>query len=162
MKFKSKIGYLGEKNSLLPRKMTEKLTVEMDVKNPDRSSRSRTPYLFCQDELQFSINWPALAGPIYILSVVYTTNLGLKIGITQQKIDFLKLIFLAHLILFDQIQSNFQKDFAPHLTKTVPKCILHRKMTEQIAFEVRPKNRQKSAKIVFLKCIFWPDPKTSD
>ncbi len=36
MKFKSKIGYLGEKNSLLPRKMTEKLTVEVDVKNPDR------------------------------------------------------------------------------------------------------------------------------
>ena len=35
MKFKSKIGYLGEKNSLLPWKMTEKLTVEVDVKNPD-------------------------------------------------------------------------------------------------------------------------------
>ena len=35
MKFKSKIGYLGEKNSLLPRKMTEKLAVEVDVKNPD-------------------------------------------------------------------------------------------------------------------------------
>ncbi len=34
MKFKSKIGYLGEKNSLLPRKMTEKLTVEV-LKNPD-------------------------------------------------------------------------------------------------------------------------------
>jgi len=35
MKFKSKIGYLGEKNSLLPWKMTEKLTVEVDVKNRD-------------------------------------------------------------------------------------------------------------------------------
>jgi len=35
MKFKSKIGYLGEKNSLLPRKITEKLTVEVDVKNRD-------------------------------------------------------------------------------------------------------------------------------
>ena len=33
MKFKSKICYLGEKNSLLPRKMTEKLAVEVDVKN---------------------------------------------------------------------------------------------------------------------------------
>ncbi len=35
MNIKSKIRYLGEKNSLLPWKMTEKLTVEVYVKNRD-------------------------------------------------------------------------------------------------------------------------------
>ena len=32
MKFKSKINYLGEKISILPKKMTEQLSVEVDVK----------------------------------------------------------------------------------------------------------------------------------
>ena len=33
MKFKSKISYLGEKNSILPWQMAEQLAVEVDVKN---------------------------------------------------------------------------------------------------------------------------------
>ena len=33
MKVKSKISYLGERNSILPGQMTEQLAVEVDVKN---------------------------------------------------------------------------------------------------------------------------------
>ena len=33
MKFKSKISYLGERNSILPGQMAEQLAVEFDVKN---------------------------------------------------------------------------------------------------------------------------------
>ncbi len=33
MKFKSKISYLGERNSILPGQMAEQLAVEVDVKN---------------------------------------------------------------------------------------------------------------------------------
>ena len=35
MKFKSKPSYLGEKNSILPRQMSELEAIEVDVKNPD-------------------------------------------------------------------------------------------------------------------------------
>ena len=33
MKVKSKISYLGERNSILPEQMAEQLAVEVDVKN---------------------------------------------------------------------------------------------------------------------------------
>ena len=33
MKFKSKVSYLGEKNSILPWQMSEQLAVEVDVKD---------------------------------------------------------------------------------------------------------------------------------
>ena len=48
MKIKSKISYLGERNSFIPGQMAEKLAVEVDVKNVTEeytvhsSSRSRT------------------------------------------------------------------------------------------------------------------------
>ena len=35
MKFKSKPRYLGEKNSILPKQMTELQAIEVDVKNRD-------------------------------------------------------------------------------------------------------------------------------
>ena len=35
MKFKSKPSYLGEKNSILPKQMTELQAIEVDVKNCD-------------------------------------------------------------------------------------------------------------------------------
>ena len=54
MKFKSKISYLGEKISILPRQMAEKLAVEVDVKKPNGGEillhmyiQNSSPYLFC-------------------------------------------------------------------------------------------------------------------
>ena len=41
MKFKSEISYLGEKISILPRKMAEQWAVELDVKNPDEQEQEQ-------------------------------------------------------------------------------------------------------------------------
>ena len=38
MKFKNKISYLGEKISILPKKMTEQMEVEVDVKSGGRNA----------------------------------------------------------------------------------------------------------------------------
>ena len=42
VKFKSKISYLGEKISILPRQMAEQLAVEVDVKNMTEQQYIRT------------------------------------------------------------------------------------------------------------------------
>ena len=43
MKVKSKISYLGERNSILPGQMAEQLAVEVDVKNvTDRQTDTHT------------------------------------------------------------------------------------------------------------------------
>ena len=51
MKVKSKISYLGERNSILPGQMAEQLAVEVDVKNVTHAHSSSTQdkllYLFC-------------------------------------------------------------------------------------------------------------------
>ena len=50
MKIKSKISYLGERNSILPGQMAEQLSVEVDVKNvthtqTDRQTHTHTDIL---------------------------------------------------------------------------------------------------------------------
>jgi len=41
MKFKNKISYLGKKISILPKKMTEKMEVEVDVKSGGKNVKNR-------------------------------------------------------------------------------------------------------------------------
>ena len=41
MKVKSKISYLGERNSILPGQMAEQLAVEVDVKNITEMEKKR-------------------------------------------------------------------------------------------------------------------------
>ena len=51
MKVKSKISYLGERNSILPGQMTEQLAVEVNVKKYDTAAAAagahRTSFIIC-------------------------------------------------------------------------------------------------------------------
>ncbi len=49
MKIKSKISYLGERNSFIPGQMAEKLAVEVDVKNltDGQAVAARTSSIIC-------------------------------------------------------------------------------------------------------------------
>jgi len=50
MKVKSKISYLGERNSILPGQMAEQLAVEVDVKNVmEEEYKAGQALLFCLD-----------------------------------------------------------------------------------------------------------------
>ena len=56
VKFKSKISYLGQKNSILPWQMAEQLAVEVDVKNVTEQQQQQytaaaagQAHLFCLD-----------------------------------------------------------------------------------------------------------------
>ena len=50
MKVKSKISYLGERNSILPGQMAEQLAVEVNVKNvTEHTAAAGQAPLFCLD-----------------------------------------------------------------------------------------------------------------
>ena len=46
VKIKSKLNYLGKKITILPNQMTEKLSVEVDVKKCDEGAGGAQPHLF--------------------------------------------------------------------------------------------------------------------
>ena len=44
MKVKSKISYLGERNSILPGQMAEQLTIKVDVKNMSQYTAAQSTH----------------------------------------------------------------------------------------------------------------------
>ena len=55
MKIKSKISYLGERNSFIPGQMAEKLAVEVDVKNVTYTVHSTQQQEQEQDKLHYFV-----------------------------------------------------------------------------------------------------------
>ena len=84
-----------------------------------------------------------------------------KKGKTLQKVLFLKR-FLTTWPLGGE-KKLYHKKFKSKISYLGEKVsILPWQITEQLYVKVRPKKRQKTSKILFLKCILWPLPKTWD
>ena len=72
-----------------------------------------------------------------------TEKFAFEVRPKNGKNHFFKMHFFHFKKLSDKIQNHFWKEFSSLISKMVLKSVLHKQVTQKIAFEVRLKNRKK-------------------